>query len=134
VGLPARQVKALEDIENALRASDPKLAALYTTFTRLTSGEEMPRIEQLRHRASRLLAQLRRFAAVVIATLTFRRAPRQRSAVLFFPLALAVLAMSFLAAVRPSASPGCTNVKPVAAVGTPPRGRLCPAPGMPYRR
>lgn len=134
MGLPARQVKALADIESELRASDPKLAALYATFTRLTSGEEMPRIEQLRHRASRMLARLGRFARIVVATLTFRRAPRQRSAVLFFPVALAVLAMSVVAAVRPSSSPTCTNARTVAAVGNPPRGRLCTATGLFYGR
>jgi hypothetical protein len=132
VGLPARQEKALEGIESTLRASDPKLAALYATFTRLTSCEEMPRAEQLRHRAGRLLARVRRFAGAVVATLLLRRKPRQRSAVLFFPLALAVVAMSFVS-VRPSSAPGCAGVKSVAAAGNPARGKLCTVSRVSYR-
>ncbi len=132
MGLSARQERALEDIEKALRASDPKLAALYVTFTRLTASEEMPRIEQLRHRAGRLFAALRRLASVVVATLLLRRKPRQRSAVLFFPLALAVVAMSFVS-VRPSSSSGCTGVKSVAAAKNPAHGRLCAASRVSYQ-
>ncbi len=127
MGLPARQEKALDGIESALRASDPKLAAFYATFTRLTRGEEMPRIEQLRDRASRLLAGLRRFAGVVIGTLLLRRKPRQRSAVLFLPLALAVVAMSFVVNSRAGYLPRCTDAKPVAAAGSPARGKPCTA-------
>jgi Protein of unknown function (DUF3040) len=132
VGLSARQERALEDIESALRASDPKLAALYTTFTRLASGEEMPRVEQLRYRAGRMLGGLRRFACVVLATVLLRRKPHQRSAVLFFPLALTVVAMSFVS-VRPSSSPGCTGVKSVAAAKNPARSRLCPPNRLSYQ-
>src|ERR1700722_19217919 len=92
MGLPARQRRVLGRIEGALRGSDPKLAALYSIFARLTREEEMPRIEQLRHRVVVLLASARR-------RLTIRRrrpsfgwlVPRQRAALLF-PLALVLAA------------------------------------------
>ena len=59
MGLPVRQRRVLERIEIALQGSDPKLAALFATFARLTQDEEMPRIEQMRHRVMLTLAGLR---------------------------------------------------------------------------
>jgi hypothetical protein len=124
VGLPARQEKVLESIETALRESDPKLAAFYATFTRLTTGEEMPKFEQLRRRAGRMLASLRRFAIILIGVLLLRRR-RQRSVVLFLPLAVAVVSTSILLAVRSGNSPGCTTVRSVAATRNQSRSQLC---------
>lgn len=95
MGLPASQRKILERIENALRGSDPRLAALFSIFTRLTCDEEMPRIEQIRAKAAIILIRIRyRFVA-------FGRwfgAPcraRLRTA-LFFPVALACVAGAVL--------------------------------------
>jgi hypothetical protein len=122
VGLPARQEKVLESIETELRESDPKLAGLYATFTRLTTGEEMPKFEQLRRRAGRVLASLRRFPIVLIGALLLRR-HRQRSVVLFLPLALAVVSATILLAVRSGTSPGCTTV--VAATRNQSRSPVC---------
>jgi hypothetical protein len=124
VGLPARQEKVLESIETALRESDPKLAGLYATFTRLTTGEEMPKFEQLRRRAGRMLASLRRFPIVLIGVLLLRR-HRQRTVVLFLPLALAVVSATILLAVRSGTSPRCTTVLSVAATRNQSRGPLC---------
>ena len=59
MGLPVRQRRVLESIETTLRRSDPRLSALYAIFARLTKDEEMPRIEQLRHRAVHLMLRLR---------------------------------------------------------------------------
>jgi hypothetical protein len=125
VGLPARQVKVLEYIECELQASDPKLAALYATFARLAGDEELPRIEELRHRVSQWLARLRYFAGRILSLLRFRRTRRARSAVLFFPLALAVLATSITLAVRSSSSPACSAVKSVATARNPGKTRQC---------
>jgi hypothetical protein len=47
MSLPACQERALSAIENALRAGEPRLASRFAIFTRLTSGEEFPRTEQL---------------------------------------------------------------------------------------
>jgi hypothetical protein len=45
--IAARQRRVLSAIECMLRRTDPPLAAKFGMFSRLTSGEEMPRIEQV---------------------------------------------------------------------------------------
>ncbi len=129
MGLPVRQRRVLEHIESALRGSDPKLAALYAIFARLTRDEEMPRVEQLRHRALLKLAQLRLTLSRVGARLHFRIMPRQR-AVLFFPLAVALAVTSIVFAAR-SSSTNCSPVKSVAATKTVAKTPLCKNPTMP---
>jgi hypothetical protein len=47
MGLPPGQERILSGIENALRQGEPKLASRFAIFTRLASGEELPRTEQL---------------------------------------------------------------------------------------
>ena len=47
MSLPACQERVLSAIENALRTGEPRLASRFAIFTRLTSGEELPRTEQL---------------------------------------------------------------------------------------
>jgi hypothetical protein len=47
MGLPARQQRVLEAIEDSLRACEPQLASMYAIFTRLTRGEPRPFREQL---------------------------------------------------------------------------------------
>jgi hypothetical protein len=135
MGLPVRQRKMLERIEGALRGSDPKLAALYAIFARLTQGEEMPRAEQLRHRVLLVLARVRQVPVATGGRLHFRLLPRQR-AVLFFPLAIALAVTSIIFAAR-SSSGTCTPVKSVAATKTVAKSKLCPAPlltGMNFGR
>jgi hypothetical protein len=135
MGLPVRQRKVLERIDDALRGSDPKLAALYAIFARLTRDEEMPRVEQLRHRALLVLARLRLILAAIGSRLHFRLLPRQR-AVLFFPLAIALAVTSIVFAAR-SSSGMCTPVKSVAATKTVAKTNLCKTPpltGLNYGR
>jgi hypothetical protein len=112
MGLPVRQRRVLGRIEGALRGSDPKLAALYAIFARLTRDEEMPRVEQLRHSALLALARIRLILGAIRARLHIRLLPRQR-AVLFFPLAVALAVTSIVFAAR-SSSGACTPVKSVA--------------------
>jgi hypothetical protein len=126
MGLPVRQRRVLERIENALRGSDPKLAALYAIFARLTRDEEMPRIEQLRHRALLTLTRVRLRLAGFRLRPHFRLLPRQR-AVLFFPLAIALTVTSIVFAAR-SSNNGCTPVKSVAAAKATPSQKLCRPP------
>jgi hypothetical protein len=58
--LSRRQIlRMLRGIERGLAGSDPQLARLFATFTRLTRGEDMPGAEKLRAGPVRLLAQLR---------------------------------------------------------------------------
>jgi hypothetical protein len=129
MGLPVRQRRVLERIEYALRGSDPKLAALYTIFARLTRDEEMPRAEQLRHSAVMILTRLLHIPGAIAARLHFRLVPRQR-AVLLFPLAVALAVASLVFAAR-SSSGGCTPVKSVAASKTVANSNLCRAPAIP---
>ncbi len=130
MGLPVRQRRVLERIEIALRGSDPKLVALYAIFARLNRDEEMPRVEQLRHRALLALARLRLFLAAARTRLHWPSLPRQR-AVLFFPLAIAIAAVSIFFAVRSSPGSSCTSVKSVAAARYVANSKLCkPAAGV----
>jgi hypothetical protein len=130
MGLPVRQRRVLYRIERSLRGSDPKLAAIYAIFARLTMNEEMPRAEQLRHRAILVLAWLLRLPGAVGARLHIRLVPRQR-AVLLFPLAVALAVTSIVFAAR-SSSNSCTPVKSVAATKDVAKTtKLCRAPVMP---
>jgi hypothetical protein len=47
MSLPAGQQRVLDDIEDALRASEPRLDSMYAMFTRLTKNELRPRREEL---------------------------------------------------------------------------------------
>jgi hypothetical protein len=47
MGLPACQQRSLDKIAGALLARDPKLASLFSIFTRLTRQEPMPSREKL---------------------------------------------------------------------------------------
>jgi hypothetical protein len=117
MGLPARQRRVLDRIESTLRGSDPRLAALYAVFARLTRDEEMPRIEQLRHRAVALTGRIRLRLAHFLARVFGRLIPRQR-AVLFFPLALALAVVSIVFAAQSGTGKSCTPVTQVAAANT----------------
>jgi hypothetical protein len=126
MGLPARQRRVLGRIESTLRGSDPRLAALYSIFARLTREEEMPRIEELRHRAMFFLSRVRLRLAAVGAVASRRLLPPPR-AVLLFPLALCLAAASIVFAIRAAGhGPNCTPVMQVSAASThPPASKLC---------
>jgi hypothetical protein len=109
MGLPASQRRILEKIENALRATDPRLTSLFAIFSRLNRDEEMPRIEQLRARAALLLVRLHRRAAT--ADRWLRARPHRRTA-FFFPLALVVVTSTFVVA---AALPGPSRCAVAAA-------------------
>jgi hypothetical protein len=88
MGLPTGQQRVLEKIEGKLAESDPRLAALFVIFDRLTRAEAMPWFEQirvrpLRDRLARTAGWLRRFA----------RCPAARvRALVVVPAALAAMA------------------------------------------
>jgi hypothetical protein len=48
VSLPACQQRALDGIEGALQACEPRLASMFAIFTRLARDEAVPRTESLR--------------------------------------------------------------------------------------
>jgi hypothetical protein len=47
MGLPARQQRVLDRIEETLKRREPRLVSMFTMFTRLATGERLPRIEAL---------------------------------------------------------------------------------------
>lgn len=52
MGLPGRQQRVLDDIENALEARYPQLTAMFAMFTRLSRGEELASAERLPRRSA----------------------------------------------------------------------------------
>ena len=50
MGLTASQRRTLESIERQLRAREPKLAAMFSIFARLTQDELLPGIEAIKRR------------------------------------------------------------------------------------
>jgi hypothetical protein len=94
VTLPVSQQRALDRIDRMLRDSDPRLVALFAIFTRLTWDEEIPRIEEIRARLTRVGGWIaRRTEAVRRHT---PRVPRRVKAILVFPAALAAVTCALL--------------------------------------
>lgn len=124
MGLPVRQRRALERIESALRGSDPKLAALYAIFARLTRDEEMPGIEQLRRSTAAALARLWFALTALVSRLRIRPVLRPRI-VLLFPLAILIAAASIVLAIRSGSGNGCTQFRAMAATKYVSNSRLC---------
>jgi hypothetical protein len=123
MGLPASQRKILERIENALRGSDPRLAALFSIFSRLNRDEEMPAIEQVRARAEVLLARLRYRAVRFGRWFGAPQRARLRTA-LFFPVALAIVASAVLVGAGfPSANRCAATPRPIGTSHTSTRSR-----------
>ena len=94
MSLPVSQRRMLNRIDRTLRDSDPRLAALFSIFTRLTWDEEMPRVEEVRARLARFGGWIGRRTEPVR-----RRVPRPSDrvkAILFFPAALAAVACALL--------------------------------------
>ena len=140
MSLPARERRVLEHIEMSLQSSDPKLTALYALFCRLTADEDIPPREQLRRRVFVLGSQLRlrlyglsaclrRGLRRLAAVRRIRLVPRQ-PALLFFPLALAILVASMFFAVRAGSGGRCLPVRQAAAARYLTQSRLCHAPPM----
>ncbi|MGB6454170.1 MAG: hypothetical protein WBH47_06720 [Streptosporangiaceae bacterium] len=128
MGLPVRQRMKLDHLDRMLRGADPKLAALYAIFGRLTRDEEIPRIEQLRHGVLKRLAWLRAVLAAIARRLHIRFHPRQRI-VLFYPLAIALTVGSIVLAVRSGPTRSCLPVRAVAAAKSVAKSNLCRPPG-----
>jgi hypothetical protein len=151
MGLPARQRRRLENIEHKLRNSDPRLAAKFAIFGRLTRDEDMPRIEELRHRVAMLALRMRMWLAAVWSRLSFARrragAPvvvgsrsdlrarrkavgrlggqsrRWRPMAVFFPLALVLMSLSIFVAAKFGSAPRCAAATAVATAKLHPRGK-----------
>ena len=94
MSLPASQQRTLNRIDRMLRDSDPRLVALFAIFTRLTWDEEIPGIEQIRARLTRIGGWFARRTEPVRRRTP--RVPRRLKAILFFPAALAAVACALL--------------------------------------
>jgi hypothetical protein len=55
MSLPTRQQRVLDQIEKSFQVRDPRLAALFAMFARLTSHEAMPALESVSAQVSRFL-------------------------------------------------------------------------------
>lgn len=58
MSLSAHERRTLHDIAARICASDPRLASLLATFSRLTAAEEMPAREQVRRAAPGVLSRV----------------------------------------------------------------------------
>jgi len=136
MGLPVRQRRTLDHIDRALRGSDPRLAALYAIFGRLTREEPIPRFEQLRSGLLTRLALVGAVLAVIGSRLHIRipfrfrprLRPRQR-AILLYPLAIALAIGSIVLAARSGPDRSCLPVRAVAAAKNVAKSSLCQPPG-----
>src|SRR5260370_1385048 len=131
MSLPARERRRLNGIQGALDRSDPRLASLFATFSRLTREEDMPPVERLRVRADRFAARGKYMKRAVLGRLRL---------ILIAPVALAATAGRHASpprlahrgangrpAGRPRASPGRSAATSTGrSRGPPPRSR---APG-----
>jgi hypothetical protein len=125
MGLPARQRRILDRIENALLGSDPRLAALFSIFYRLNRDEEMPRAEQVRARVAIILTWFGRRLATFGRWFGAPARARLRTA-LFFPIALAIVASAVLVGAGfPSSNRCATPQRTTRAVPSSTRARIC---------
>jgi Protein of unknown function (DUF3040) len=125
MGLPAHQRRILERIESALRGSDPRLAALFSIFSRLNRDEEMPRIEQVRARAAIILAWVHHRVASVVRWCGAPARAKLRAA-LFFPVALGIVASAIVVGARfPSANRCAAAPRATGTAQTTARAKTC---------
>lgn len=114
MGFSAREERNLESIKEWLTGSDPKLAALLVTFTRLVAGENMPLRERIRADRRAACRPLRRWpprrgkARRRMGRLG-RRLGFQRAALLLWLVVSVVLVTVALVLSRGSGHDGCTT-------------------------
>jgi hypothetical protein len=119
VGLPARQRRVLDRIEDSLEGTDPRLATMFAIFGRLTLDEEMPRIEELRHRLAILFLRIRLWMApgrgrargrgpARVRGRLHARARIRRPAALLFPIALVMATATIVLVARFGGTPRCS--------------------------
>jgi hypothetical protein len=105
MSLPARQQRVLNQIEDALRVSEPGLAAMYGMFARLSAGEPV--------------------AAETLARARLRRGTA--ACVVLIPVVFAVIIVGALLGGSARGATTC-GIRPSAARGAPLVSRaLCPA-------
>ncbi|HEY7433359.1 MAG TPA: hypothetical protein VH641_21790 [Streptosporangiaceae bacterium] len=122
MGLPTWQQRTLESIEGKLTESDPRLAALFAIFARLTRAETMPWFEQL---TVRPLIDL--FSRIAFWFRQLSRGPAARvRALVLLPAALTAMACALTLAFSFSGSqrtpPGAATTSTSQSVA---KHRLC---------
>jgi hypothetical protein len=136
VGLPARQRRLLDRIEDSLEGTDPRLATMFAIFGRLTLDEEMPRIEELRHRLAIMFLRIRLWMApgrgrgpTRVRGRLHARARIRRPAALLFPIALVMATATIVLVARFGGAPRCSatatpaTAKPFSGGGQPQKGQ-----------
>jgi hypothetical protein len=132
MSLPARQQRVLGRIEHSLRTGDPRLRSMFATFTKLTRGQQMPRLEQLESRSwplrswRQLLTRRRREGrAASGAGSTYAPGVRMR-AILLVPVMLAALAAAVFLGLGGRTVSGCEpTARPQHSASEPGRPRAC---------
>ncbi len=132
MSLPARQERILGRIEHSLHAGDPRLRSMFATFTKLTRGQEMPRLEQLESRLwplrywrQRLTRRRREGRAASSAGSTNAPGVRMR-AILLVPVMLAALAAAVFLGLGGRTVSGCEpTVLRQHSASAPGRPRAC---------
>lgn len=105
MGLSEREQRALDSIEDGLAGSDPKLASLLATFTRLTAGDALPARETIRACPRRPGAR-RRYHCLDIGS---RRPRRPRTGLrwqLAWPLLWLAVSIALIALIAGTSSGG----------------------------
>ncbi len=107
MSLPVSQQRILDRIEHRLLESDPRLAAMFLIFTKLTWNEEMPRREEVRARLARIAAWFGRRTAPVRRLIP--RPSARLQAIIFFPAALAAMTCALLISTGSPAAQRCAT-------------------------
>ena len=131
MSLPARQERVLGRIEHSLQAGDPRLRSMFATFTKLTRGQQMPRLEQLESRSWLLRSWLKRIRPWQRRR-TARGAPAADTpgttlrAILLVPVMLAALASAVLLGLGGRSVSGCgPAARPQHSAPAPGHPRAC---------
>jgi hypothetical protein len=100
MALPAGQQGVLDGIEEILRSRDPRLASMFSIFTRLAGQDPMPRLEQLVPQGQAMAARVGRRLGRVFP-------PRYRlGAIMIVPVVLIVI-ICFAVLGPLTRGPGC---------------------------
>ncbi len=101
MGLSSRDRQALASIEGRLEGSDPRLASMLATFSRLAADEEMPARESIRAGRRRAVGQLRNRAGTADAGAEpgqrVRPRWRRRALMLWLAMTLALIGAALAA-------------------------------------
>ncbi len=126
MSLSTWELQALDSIKDGLAGSDPDLATLLTTFTRLAADEEMPARARLQARSRRAIQRSRR-SGHRGAEQAGRAYQRSRHAVLTWLLVTMVMIGAAVALSRGDAQAACSS-----SVFGPACANPAPASGAPF--